>query len=149
MFPEIDVISFILLHNDVLQGLPHSWQPYTARHACMPVPATTCTLLYEACILLHDLLCTLQDNTMSVASLHQHVQRRTGLPPARQCLVISEDRARRQGFSQTVWRAKTQMSSVRQDMRAAIINSINFVFLPEMFNRQGLALIASTLCSSV
>lgn len=77
----------------------------------------------------------MQDSNTSLGSLQQLVQVKTGLPPSRQTLVISEDRARRYGFTDSVWRAKTQLSTARQDMRAFFISSINFIFLPESLNR--------------
>lgn len=77
----------------------------------------------------------MQDSLETVADLYNHVQSRIALPPAKQCLVISEDRVRQQGFSKTVRRATTHISNARQDVRSAVINAMNFVFLPEAFNR--------------
>lgn len=72
---------------------------------------------------------------MSVAQLREHVRVVTGLVASQQAVVIAEDRARLPGISKLARKVHTSISSTRRDLRSALISWVNFIFLPEFFNR--------------
>lgn len=77
----------------------------------------------------------MQAPDMTVAALREHVRAASGLQPEQQVLVIAEDRARLPGLGKIAKRVQTSLQTTRQDLRAAVIAWVNFVFLPEAFNR--------------
>lgn len=72
----------------------------------------------------------------SLAELLEHIQRRTGVPPHKQSIVVAEDRIRRQGFGKALKRVTSKAATVHKDVRSTFISWGNFFFLPEAFNRE-------------
>ena len=72
---------------------------------------------------------------MTVEEFREHVRQAVGLSPQQQVLVIAEDRARLGGIGKLAKRMHRSIATTRQDLRSAVISWVNFVFLPEVFNR--------------
>lgn len=88
----------------------------------------------------------LQEAETNVAQLGEQVFQITGIPLQHQVIVIVEDRARLPGIFKMARKVQNSLTTSRLDLRSALISWVNFIFLPEVFNRLGVPC-SSCLCS--